>query len=290
MGNIKSSLKKKKNLSSASIISERNHHNEESSINLTEVDRQQEVYYHYKLMFNGNCSAPVHEYLRNGCKVLDIGCGSGIWICELATEFPKSTFIGVDMVPVYPSEIKPNNAEFVKNNILKGLTFKDNEFDYVHSSKMGTVFKDEEWINKVIPELIRVTKPQGWIEFSDVDIRLIDAGPNSTRLVDGISQGMSNSGINTGSITLVKKWLQPRVTNITELNKLVPIGVWEPTFGNFNLQDCVDFVKLQRSWLANAMDITEDKLLKLEELAYAEFYSTKYKGKFSITRVFGQKI
>ncbi|CAG8527709.1 8810_t:CDS:2 [Diversispora eburnea] len=228
MGNKKSSLNQ--NSSSGCIISEGKHHDEDFSNNLTEIDRQQDLHYHIKLVFNGNCSAPIHEYLQNGCKVLDIG------------------------------------------------------------SLMGTVFKDEEWINKVIPELIRVTKPQGWIEFSDINFGLIDAGPNSTHLINGITQGLSDSGINARSITLMKNWLQPRVMNITELNKIAPIGVWEPALGKFNLQDCVNYVKLRKSFIVDSMDISENEFLKLEELAYAEFDSTKYKGKFSIMRVFGQKI
>ncbi|RHZ81971.1 hypothetical protein Glove_115g24 [Diversispora epigaea] len=57
-----------------------------------------------------------HNEEKNGCKVLDLGCGIGIW------------------EPICPSEIKPVNAEFVKSNILKGLPFKDNEFDYVHTA------------------------------------------------------------------------------------------------------------------------------------------------------------
>ncbi|CAG8527726.1 8811_t:CDS:2 [Diversispora eburnea] len=193
-------------------------------------------------------------------------CGAGTWICELAIEFPNSIFVGVDLKPVYPSEIKQTNAELVKSNILKGLPFK---------------------------ELIRVTKPQGWIEFYDVDVRLIDAGPNSTRLVEGIAQSMSNSGLNASSITFIKGWLQScsdNITNINELTKLIPIGVWNSAIGKLNMMGYIDYVKLQKPWIADGMNISEDEFSKLVELTNAEFSSSEYKGKLPVMRVFGQKV
>ncbi|RHZ81966.1 hypothetical protein Glove_115g23 [Diversispora epigaea] len=279
--------------------------NEENSYtppnNFTEIDLQQEIYYHFKLIFDENYSAPVREYLENGCKVLDLGCGIGIWVCELATKFPNSNFMGVDMMPVYPSEIKPVNAEFVKSNILKGLPFKDNEFDYVHTAQMNTYFKNEEWINKVvsklnkfikvIPELVRVTKPRGWIEFCEADTCLIDAGPNSTRLFNGLSQSLFNLGINPRCITLMKKWLQSRsdIMNITESTKLIPLGVWDSAIGKHNFMLYLNYVKLRKPRIINGLNISEDECSKLMELTYAEFSSTEYEGKFTVTRIFGQK-
>ncbi|RHZ81970.1 hypothetical protein Glove_115g27 [Diversispora epigaea] len=280
MGNNKSALDKKSEKS----FSQNEEYpcvNEESSYALP-IDK-----------FGVNYSAPILKYLQNGCKVLDIGCGAGIWMYELAIEFPSSIFVGVDLMPIYLSEIKQTNAEFVKSNILKGLPFKDNEFDYVHSKKMSTAFKEEEWINKVIPELIRVTKPQGWVEFYDVDVRLIDAGPNSTRLVEGIAQSMSNLGLNASSITFIKKWLQSYpdgITNINELTKLIPIGVWKSAIGKLNMMGYIDYVKLQKSWIADGMNISEDEFSKLVELTNAEFSSPEYKGKLPVMRVFGQKV
>jgi SAM-dependent methyltransferase len=65
-------------------------------------------------------------------RVLDMACGSGVWVLEMATEFPNAQFYGVDMVPLYPSEIKPPNTSFQQVDILKGLPFPDEYFDYVH--------------------------------------------------------------------------------------------------------------------------------------------------------------
>lgn len=82
---------------------------------------------------HGNFSAPVEELLEKGIKVLDVGCGSGRWILEMARDFPNSTFIGVDVSNVFPSPDKiPSNASFVEGNVLHGLPFADDTFDYVY--------------------------------------------------------------------------------------------------------------------------------------------------------------
>lgn len=43
-------------------------------------------------MFQWNFISPVHELLvsEKKHKVLDIGCGPGTWVLEMATEYPNS--------------------------------------------------------------------------------------------------------------------------------------------------------------------------------------------------------
>jgi ubiquinone/menaquinone biosynthesis C-methylase UbiE len=45
------------------------------------------------------------------------------------------------------------------------LPFPDNTFDYVVQRNALYNYTKEEWDNIVIPEMIRVLKPGGWIEF-----------------------------------------------------------------------------------------------------------------------------
>lgn len=63
--------------------------------------------------------------------MLDLGCGPGAWAMEIAGEYPKSSIIGIDMTPMFPREIKPTNCAFYQYNVLEGIPFDDDTFDYV---------------------------------------------------------------------------------------------------------------------------------------------------------------
>lgn len=71
------------------------------------------------------------EVLRKGAKVLDMGCGPGAWSMEIASEYPKSQVVGVDISPMFPNDIKPSNCTFHQLDLHQGLPFEDGTFDYV---------------------------------------------------------------------------------------------------------------------------------------------------------------
>ncbi|HET8911300.1 MAG TPA: class I SAM-dependent methyltransferase [Ktedonobacteraceae bacterium] len=55
------------------------------------LDYQQYV---FRAILHGNCFAPVDTLLKNGCLVLDVGCGTGRWGCEIAKQYPASQVTG----------------------------------------------------------------------------------------------------------------------------------------------------------------------------------------------------
>ncbi|CAG8583936.1 17258_t:CDS:2 [Funneliformis caledonium] len=145
-----------------------------------ESDRIQENYNLYRYVWNDNFSAPVKDLLNsNGSQVLDIGCGPAMWTLEMATEYPKSKFVGVDIAPTFPVRVKPNNVEFLQENILTGLPYADNTFDYVICRFMMFAFTTKDW-EVAIKEICRVCKVGGYIEFMEKDILFWNEG-NFTR-------------------------------------------------------------------------------------------------------------
>ncbi|CAG8751442.1 19777_t:CDS:2, partial [Racocetra fulgida] len=75
-------------------------------------------------------------------------------------------FIGIDISPMFPTGIKPPNLTFHTANVLKGLPFPDDHFDFVYMRFLIIAFTEDEW-STVISELIRVVKPGGWIELME---------------------------------------------------------------------------------------------------------------------------
>ncbi|KAJ1568642.1 hypothetical protein HK405_015709, partial [Cladochytrium tenue] len=123
----------------------------------------------FRTIFSGLFQTPQLALLQgeggSGAKVLDVGCGPGLWSVEMARTFQKSTFVGVD-INGYEHQNLPDNISFRIEDVLKGLSFPDNTFDLVHQRNLLLGVKDGQW-PAVIRELIRVTKPGGYIELAE---------------------------------------------------------------------------------------------------------------------------
>ena len=132
-----------------------------------------------------NFASPIEQELINGkdFKVLDVGCGSGTWTSQLSKEYPLAKFIGLDMSPTFPKEFSQNNLQFIQGNILKGLLFENDTFDFVHMRLLVVAFTQNQWEETVVKELVRVCKPGGWVELVEVDIEGKSMGPTSERLL-----------------------------------------------------------------------------------------------------------
>lgn len=87
----------------------------------------------------------------------------------MAKDFPASTFIGTDLVEsVLPTEGIPPNCSFVQANTVAGLPFPDDTFDYVFQRLVVLSYSEADWV-KGVAELIRVTKPGGYVELFEAD-------------------------------------------------------------------------------------------------------------------------
>ncbi|RUP48683.1 hypothetical protein BC936DRAFT_144182 [Jimgerdemannia flammicorona] len=88
-----------------------------------------------KMSFDGlvtsRFAAPIEDVLRRGASVLDIGCGSGSWIMDLATAYPTSRFLGIDISLVLLDDMPSNCSIQLVNNLQFPLPFPDNSFDFI---------------------------------------------------------------------------------------------------------------------------------------------------------------
>ncbi|CAG8547030.1 11935_t:CDS:2 [Funneliformis caledonium] len=143
-----------------------------------------------------NFSSPMHEKLMNGnAKVLDLGCGTGRWLLDMAEDYPDSTFVGVDISPFFPdSNETPPNVGFLQCNVNDGLPFPDSTFDFVCQRNMITSVTINEWEN-FVKEMIRVVKPGGYIEMFEMELINENSSPEFKCIEDLIELGLESTGI-----------------------------------------------------------------------------------------------
>jgi len=93
----------------------------------------------------------------------------------MALDYPVSVFVGIDIAPLFPEDHPPNVA-FIKCDILDSLPFPDNTFYFVRQAFVIVCMKWQSWKEKVVKELIRITKPGGYIEIMDINREIINPG------------------------------------------------------------------------------------------------------------------
>ncbi|KAG8797031.1 hypothetical protein FRC17_007876, partial [Serendipita sp. 399] len=100
-------------------------------------------------------------------KVLDLGCGTGVWTIAMSKEYPHCDFVGIDLAPVpIESENVPSNCRFELDDINNGLAHFHNTFDVVHARLIAGGLRD---FRKSKEEIQKCLKPGGIVLWMDGD-------------------------------------------------------------------------------------------------------------------------
>ncbi|POG80203.1 hypothetical protein GLOIN_2v1869135 [Rhizophagus irregularis DAOM 181602=DAOM 197198] len=189
------------------------------STDINSIDRLHMYHFLKRYLFRGNFSSPIEdELIKGGSKVLDIGCGPGTWLLDLANKYENSYFFGVDFKPIFPREIKPNNLEFIEADVTDALSFHDNEFDFTHIEHMSLVLTSDQW-DVVIPVFFFEKKLFTRNSY-------VGEGPIFRKMSDALWASCSKRNIDTNLIyNLDSKFeLQPNIGKIHRIEKDLIIG------------------------------------------------------------------
>ncbi|KAG0040996.1 hypothetical protein BGZ82_003606 [Podila clonocystis] len=165
-----------------------------------------------KYFFKGNYRAPFDKQTLGS--VLDVGCGVGLWMKDMALEFPLTEVHGVDLV--VPTRRRrqrvmmdsmPSNCFFHKADITRGLPFADNTFDYCHIRLVLWGYQLNAFPD-LLDEMIRVTKKGGWIEFVDMDPCLKKTAETGTRINEWIKTGLIHNNMDPDLVKTLPKFLK----------------------------------------------------------------------------------
>ncbi|CAG8549833.1 7847_t:CDS:2 [Funneliformis mosseae] len=257
-----------------------------------EVTREQLQHYLMRFVWQTNFSAPVDKLLKESSNVLDVGCGPGTWLLEMASEYPESKFMGIDISDVFPTECMPRNADFQTADILESLPFNDNTYDFVFMRFLITAIPEDKWTSQVIPELIRVTKPGGWIELMESDCKLVNEGPNTKKLTDAIMIALKSRNINGNAGNLLPGFLGSSTgidkSSITHETNGGPIGNWGGKAGVLSIDtSCISFRSLKSLVMRYNPDVEENYFYNLVDSYSKEV--EEYETSWKTHRVFARK-
>jgi SAM-dependent methyltransferase len=153
-----------------------------------EIDRLDVQHYALRAALQGNYVAPIASPAR----ILDVGSGTGQWAFDLCEEFPDALVVGLDVDPGKPE--RPDNYRFVRANVLNGLPVADGSFDFVHQRLLQAAIPLPSWPDAV-GQLLRVTRPGGFVELMEIGDRTEPAGPAITHMWSLCSRLASGYGL-----------------------------------------------------------------------------------------------
>jgi ubiquinone/menaquinone biosynthesis C-methylase UbiE len=133
-------------------------------------------------------------------RVLDIGCGPGGWVQEVAFAHSDIEVIGIDisqkMIQYARAQAKVqglDNTRFLVMDATKPLDFPDNYFDLVNGRALTSFLHPTMW-STLIQECWRITRSDGIIRLTEADSLGITTSPALGKLYSKIMQAFHLSG------------------------------------------------------------------------------------------------
>ncbi|EQB55382.1 hypothetical protein CGLO_04696 [Colletotrichum gloeosporioides Cg-14] len=264
----------------------------------TENDRLDLQHHLFRLTFNGRlANCPLLEQDVDIGRVLDLGCGTGIWCLEIGDEHPEADILGVDLSPTMPEFVAPN-VKFEIDDVEESWTYTK-PFDYIHSRMMNSNIGDwDAYVKQAYDHL----NPGGWLELNECDIAPVsDDGTlredssicESVRLLKSAAEqfgrpfkymsGLKTTLINAGFVDvqlLQFKWptnpwpADPRYKELAEwMSENLATG-WEGV--------CLAMLTRAHGW-------TREEVIVFMAQCRAEFRNKHIHAYFSIWSVYGRK-
>jgi ubiquinone/menaquinone biosynthesis C-methylase UbiE len=108
-------------------------------------------------------------------RVLDVACGPGGWVLDMAFEHPDIQVVGIDIIQSMieyaraRSKVqKLENASFQVMSALKPLDFADASFDLVNARAIAGFMLPASW-PAFLQECMRIMRPGGVIRLTETD-------------------------------------------------------------------------------------------------------------------------
>jgi ubiquinone/menaquinone biosynthesis C-methylase UbiE len=158
-----------------------------------EINRLDMQHYMFRIVFHGDFSAPI----SNRGAFLDVACGTGLWASQMAQRFPQANVFGFDKnTAQFINARLPRNCTLLAGDALDRFPFNNGDFDYVMARANSAYVPQDRWPQH-LAEMVRVTKPGGWIEVRDFGV-VESQSPSVTALTRLFVQLAERIGIYPG--------------------------------------------------------------------------------------------
>ncbi|KAF9654170.1 hypothetical protein BDM02DRAFT_41922 [Thelephora ganbajun] len=182
---------------------------------------------------------------------LDLGCGSGCWLLDVARDFPHCSCVAVDLIPMQVADMPPNCRSEV-DDINLGLQHYQEEFNVINARLISSGVRDYA---ALIDQTSQALRPNGLANFTEFNFYVYGgdkrpmvfdilefAPPYLPRWMCMVRAAVKQRGGETDAAIHFHRWISehPSFTNVVYRSFFFPASPWIPS-------DHPDAAKMNRS-------------------------------------------
>lgn len=239
--------------------------------------------------------------LSSAQTVLDLACGPGGWVLDVAFRYPYLSVAGVDIstttiryANAQAQSQQLHNASFGVMDVRQPLDFSDDTFDVVNARFMSGFLSPTTW-STLLQECVRITRPGGLIRLTECE----EPGTNSEayeriygmilRALKLAGQTSSPDGRRTGITTQLLGFL--RRAGLEQIEKeayAIDCSSGAVAHEDF-YQNYMAGFRLIEPFLLKMGVTTEEEFEALYQRTLAEMMRDSFEGLWYLLSVWGRK-
>lgn len=233
--------------------------------------------------------------------VLDLACGPGNWILEVAYANPEIEATGIDissrMIRYAQARAQTqqlHNAHFAATDILQPLEFLDNSFDFVNARTIVGFMMPSSW-PELLQECMRVSRPGGIIRLTELELSLSNSPANEK--INGLlakagylaKRTFSPDGLHISITPMLNRFLRNAgCTDIEYAAHAIDFSAGSEAHEEF-FQDMMVGLQLLQPFLLKLKVITEAEIEQLYQQALAEVQADDFCAVLYYLSAWGRK-
>ena len=256
-----------------------------------------------KIVTNGMGGTLAERPDFSGIKaILDLACGPGGWVLEVAREHPDIQVSGIDisksMIQFAQAQAVSRgygNASFMVMDIKQPLAFEDASFDLVNERSLFGVMAPGEW-PQLLAECKRVLRPGGIIRLTELELpvttspALNELWDISARAFYETGRSFSVDGRHIGITPVLKRLLRDAgFQDVNHQGYVIDISAGTADFEGF-FRNFVYVFELTKPFLLKVEGLTtEQEYERLYQQMQAEMLASDFCGLWTYVTAWGEK-
>lgn len=233
--------------------------------------------------------------------VLDIGCGPGGWVLDVAHDHPKISVTGIDISQIMVEYARAqarvqwlNNAHFKVMDALKPLDFPPHSFDLINARFISGFMPPAAW-SQLLQECMRILRPAGTLRLIEPEYPLTTSpalerlGGMVTHAMQLAGQSFSPDGRHAGITPVLGRLLREAgFINIQKKAHVLDCSAGMEAYTS-QYQNTMVFLKLIQPFLLKMNMATKEELDVLYEQALMEMHFDDFCAVWYYLSVWGVK-